>query len=404
MEAIEEAATSTATSGRIDTKYACWSLTTEESQACESVVSDSRHSVIYPLPNHYSDQEGQQRGFFFECSAKDRVSAMPIGNDMFSLQCLFECRSKQGASASLHKDALAIFNDKTRYENMLAAYVAELQAQTERPAGFDCICEDTVGSRYTQRRTDERPWGPSVPTRVGIFHAFVRTHMKDRIEHKLFIAVSGHLQVACEELHNLWQDLRQHNMTCDEFVESEECHWLRRAVARNHSRIAYDVAKLLNLDVETHIDMHSASAHTRLAVPLVTTYENDLYLDRERGRVHVSDCAALLRRSENGVLFQMFPSEGFWLLLGPKDYACDVVYGTVTERDRRVPALPARTMQACRASNAPSGHLVRIEGEKWYFPDKQFTHELERLGFNRDDGIVHLMPVVQVVQQASKNG
>ena len=111
----------------------------------------------------------------------------------------------------------------------------------------------------------------------------------------------------------------------------------------------------------------------------------------------------LLRRSENGVLFQMFSSEGFWLLLGPKDYACDVVYGTVTERDRRVPALPARTMQACRASNAPSGHLVRIEGEKWYFPDKQFTHELERLGFNRDDGIVHLMPVLQVVQDNTEN-
>ena len=55
-----------------------------------------------------------------------------------------------------------------------------LEVRTDRPAAFDCICEDNIGSRYTQRRTDERPWRPSVPTRVGLFHAFVRTHMKDR--------------------------------------------------------------------------------------------------------------------------------------------------------------------------------------------------------------------------------
>jgi hypothetical protein len=222
--------------------------------------------------------------------------------------------------------------------------------------------------------------------------------MKDGIEHKLFIGISGHMQVACEELHNLWQDLRQGNMTCDAFVESEECHWLRRATARNHARIAHDVASLFGLDVNTTIDMESAAPNTRLAMPVVSSYENDMCVDGESRRVHVSDCAALLRRNENGVLFQMFPGEGFWLFQGPKDYCCDLVYGTITERDKRVPALPARTMHMCRAHRAPSGHVVRVEDEQWFFPDKQFTHELERLGFNRDDGIVHLMPLVQVVQ------
>ena len=184
MQDKQEETRDSTSSGRIDTKYACWPLTAEESQACESVVTESRHSVIYPLPNHYSDEKGQQRGFLFECIAKDCVSAMPIGNDMFSLQCLFECRNKQAQSPGLHKDALAIFNDIPTYQKALAAYMAELEMQTDRPAAFDCICEDNIGSRYTQRRTDERPWRLSVPARVGLFHAFVRTHMKDRIEHK----------------------------------------------------------------------------------------------------------------------------------------------------------------------------------------------------------------------------
>ena len=386
-------------SGRIDSKYACRSLTDEELQACESAVCESRHSVLHALPNHHIDLLGNQRGFLFECSPQDRVSAMPIGSDMFALRCLFECRPKGGRKPGMHSDALCIFNEIPRCQQMLAAYVSELATAPEMPAAFDCICEDTKGSRYTQRRADQRPWRPSVPARVGLFHAFVRTHRKDAIEHKLFICVAGHLHVACEELHNLWQDLRAGNMTCDAFAESEECHWLRRATARNHGRIAHDVAELFDLDVDTSIDTESASKDARVAMPVVASYENDLHFDREIGRVHVADCAALLRRSENGVLFQMFPSEGFWLFQGPKDYACDLVYGTINERDRRVPVLPTRTMQMRRAHSTPSNHLVRVEDESWFLPDKHFTHELERLGFNRDDGTVHLMPVVQVVQK-----
>lgn len=385
-------------SGRIDSKYACRPLTDEELQACESAVSESRHSVLHALPNHHIDALGHQRGFLFECSPKDRVAAMPIGSDMFALSCLYECRPKGGRKPGLHRDALRIFNEITYCEEALANYISEMDIHPELPAAFDCICQNS-GSRYTQRRADERPWRPSVPARVGIFHAFVRTHRKDAIEHKLFICVSGHLHVACEELHNLWQDLRTHNMTCDAFVESEECHWLRRATARNHGRIAHDVAELYGLDVDTSIDVESASQGVRIAMPVVSTYENDMHFDRDNGRLHVADYAALLRRSENGVLFQMFPSEGFWLFQGPKDYACDLVYGTINERDRRIPVLPARTMHTSRAHSTPSGHVVRVEDNSWVFPDKQFTHELERLGFNRDDGTVHLMPVVQVVQQ-----
>ena len=34
--------------------------------------------------------------------------------------------------------------------------MAELATGGERPASFDCICEDAAGSRYTQRRADQR--------------------------------------------------------------------------------------------------------------------------------------------------------------------------------------------------------------------------------------------------------
>lgn len=389
---------------RIESRYECWPLTTEECDACESVLAESRHSVLFPLPNHHINSGGNQRGFLFECSAKDSVRAMPIGGDMFSLRCLYECqvdgkKSTNGCGDALHADALRVFNDRLWFQNTLQTFVTGLGERDERPASFDCICEDHGGSRYTHRAADQRLWRPSVPARVGLYHAFVRTHTKDAMEHKLFIGVSGHLHVACEELQNLWHDLRQHSMTCEEFVESEECQWLRQATMRNHGKIAHEVAALLGLRVDTRVDMDSASGGERVAIPIVSGYENDVCVGKDSGRVRVSDCACLLPRTTNGVLFEMFPSEGFWLFQGPKDYACDLVYGTVVERDRRVPALPARTMEMCRVHATGGAHTVRADGSRWFFPDKRFTHELERLGFNRDDGIVHLMPVVQVVSR-----
>ena len=90
-------------------------------------------------------------------------------------RCVPICQTRK--IAQLQQQRMQVLRCQ-EFEPSFFAESQGLEVQTDRPAAFDCICEDNIGSRYTQRRTDERPWRPSVPTRVGLFHAFVRTHMK----------------------------------------------------------------------------------------------------------------------------------------------------------------------------------------------------------------------------------
>ena len=183
---------------------------------------------------------------------------------------------------------------------------------------------------FAKNSCDREVWDEQVPRKVGLYHAFVRPHMKDSIEHKLFIVVSGSLPFLDEEFHSLWQDCNTFT-TCEQLLKSEELQWFRSATLRNHNRVAARLADALGLPIRCFIDTEDPTGHKRSAHPTTMTMKNDIDIDLHTRRVHVVDGGCFLHKSINGVLFEMHASEGFWLFTGPPDHASYNIYGTISE-------------------------------------------------------------------------
>ena len=206
---------------RLETTFARGPLTKDELFACENVLSKSMNSMLFLLPNHHIDPTGLLRGFKFECHAEERATVLPFTKQMFDLVAMYECKVPKLLSelhTTMHPHAMRIFNEQMAYELKLKEYIENFdvfESNPERhvatttklkPATFDCIRDEISSTRFTQQVPDKRLWRCTKPMRVGLYHAYVRTHKKDDLEHKMFIVVSGCLKIACEELENIWQD------------------------------------------------------------------------------------------------------------------------------------------------------------------------------------------------------
>tara|TARA_B110000444_G_C18659977_1_gene510266 strand:- start:78 stop:770 length:693 start_codon:yes stop_codon:yes gene_type:complete len=65
----------------------------------------------------------------------------------------------------------------------------------------------------------------------------------------------------------------------------------------------------------------------------------------ELDRVLLSNNASFVARSQNGILFDMFSSEGLWLFCGPADHASYNSYGDVFRHVPGVDAFPSGTVK-----------------------------------------------------------
>ena len=141
-------------------------------------------------------------------------------------------------------------------------------------------------------------WDEQVPRKLGLYHAFVRPHTKDSIEHKLFIVVSGSLQFLDEEFHRLCQDCNTFT-TCEQLLESKELQWFRSATLRNNNRVAARVSDALGLPVRCFIDTEDPTGQRRSAHPTMTTTKSDIDIDLTTHRVHLVDGGCFLHKSSN---------------------------------------------------------------------------------------------------------
>ena len=176
---------------RIDVEDALSRLSAEETDACANVLSGSQHTSLKIMPNHHIDSDGDLRGFMFTCSLSDKAEVLPINKRMCDMTSLYECSVHVDSDQIFHPDALRIINDCDTYIEKIKDYIKSLKPCTNEPAGFDCISDNSTSSRYHQYAADQRVWAESEPAKVGIYHAFTRSHTKDRREHKLYIVVSG---------------------------------------------------------------------------------------------------------------------------------------------------------------------------------------------------------------------
>jgi hypothetical protein len=265
---------------------------------------------------------------------------------------------------------------------------------------------------FAKHSCDRQVWDDQCPSKVGLFHAYVRPHTKDAIEHRLFIVLSGSLHFLDEEFFRLWQDTNAYT-TCEQLIESEEIQWFRDATIRNHNRVAARVADTLGLNVRCFIDTEDPTGHRRSAHPTTITMKMDIYLDLHTRRVHLVDGGCFLDKSHNGILFDMHCNEGYWIWSGPPDNASQNTFGTIFDYPGTNTCFPTSTLKY-HNKFPPRGTVVSsvVQSNKdtlyecaeqaqidTLFPTENFMKVCERLGFNRNHDIIHLMPVLKYVSE-----
>lgn len=402
-------------------QYAIFPLTENERGACDAALHLSQHTKIELLPNVHINEKMELSGFHFDGAGCDMANVLPISSNLFD--CIVAYEVNNDVNKSFNDKVLHILQNMEEYKQKLNEIIDELKSHTGRVPTFSCMVDDNDDEAcnedelvFVKNTCDREVWDEQIPRKVGLYHAFVRPHTKDSIEHKLFIVVSGSLHFLDEEFHRLWQDCNTFT-TCEQLLESEELQWFRTATLRNHNRVAARIAQVLGLPVRCFIDTEDPTGQRRTAHPTTMTMKSDIDIDLVTRRVHLVDGGCFLHKSMNGVLFEMHASEGFWLFTGPADHASYNTYGSIFNFQKDMTCFPTSTLKYHEKFPARGTVVCTLHGGERHtdkifecveateietlFPDENFMRKCEVLGFNRNNSIVSLMPLLAYISEKS---
>ena len=404
---------------RCCTQYCIFPMTDQERSSCDAALQLSQHTKIELLPNVHINERLELSGFHFEAAGCDMAQVLPIPTDLFNCIVAYEILSE---NSSFNSNVLHILQNMHEYKDKLAALVTELQTNTTNVPSFACMPDDNEDEAlnddelvFCKHISDRQVWDDQMPRKIGLYHAFVRPHTKDSIEHKLFIVLSGSLAFLDEEFHRLWQDSNAFT-TCEQLLESEELQWFRACTLRNHNRVAARVADALGLPVRCFIDTEDPTNKRRSAHPSTVTMQSDIDIDLNTRRVHMVDGGCFLHKSCNGILFEMHASEGYWLWCGPADHASYNCYGTIFDYPGNMTCFPTTTLKyhdkfQQRGTVVSTQHGAQTKDTIYertdivqvhtLFPDEFFMRKCEGLGFNRNNQIERIMPLISYVSDKS---
>ena len=384
---------------QIDLSHACYSVSATELDAANNIVSKSPHTQLKLLPNHRISLNGELEGFLFQAHHEDRAAVLPFPPNMFDMMCMYEIKPPN--DSAFNSDVLHILNNIQEYQEAMKDVHDDLSSDEDKPqwAHFDCIPEeDSNANSLISRLIDQREWRETVPRKMGLYHAFGINSLTSKREHKLYIIIEGNMIFACEDLHNLWQETRN-SLTSEQFADSEELAWLRQATLRNHNRIASIIAKKFNLSIKHSIDTDDPTGKKTMVYPTTTTYFNDIRRCPLSRRVTLTNNASMTDTTVNGILFNTLDMHNYWLLRGPRDLTDGNTYGTQL-RNTNNNVMPTTVTTYHHTFHPPPEVINSVwksdadSQESILRPNEQFMRHLEQLGFNRNDGVLHLMPIV----------
>lgn len=212
---------------RIDLSTTTRVLSEQESESARNAVSRSPLSRIALLPNHNIGPDGQLRGYFFSCHASDSAAVLPMHAQMFETTAVYCVSDRSKAQhGGFDERALWLAQNTLFAHEKLRAVAAELAGL--ETADFSCMPTSNADDETSGRWQDARAWSPDVPLRMGVYHAFSRSHVVDRREHRVYLVITGSLRRCADALYNMWEDVKD-AVTCREFMECEEVLWMRRA-------------------------------------------------------------------------------------------------------------------------------------------------------------------------------
>lgn len=377
----------------------------------ELVTLNAMSGEINVMPTHCINLENQLEGFCQKLNSDDIASLLSVNRTMFYGHSLFECKSNDEL---VNSDIIRLMGQNNTPKMQELMKQIDLSS-TGLEASFDCVPDnaDAIAGMHGQnikisyargkRSVDSKQWMPECPVSMGLYHAMVRGYQKDYRQHKLFIAVSGGCPKCSDSFYNLMIDVGP-EWSCIDVANSEEVWWLRKASQRARCKIASLLAKEFDLKINEQLDVHSY-AQELIGVPTTDTIEFDISAKKQSVFLHNAciDTSA----QHNGILCQMNASEGYWLFKGnPRSSARSTSFGTVYSNACEV--FPTRSplyFPTFGNNNNVQGFDTkavvryrtarRCKGVKSVFQcfDEVFMRNLENMGWNRDHGVVEMVPI-----------
>jgi hypothetical protein len=279
------------------------------------------------------------------------------------------------------------------------------------PAVLQCAPENSGYVHLYQSQDiltkDSVHWTPEVPEQIGLYHAMVRGYDREVREHKLFLICSGGVAKACDEFCNLVIDIGD---SCDAYTTaiSEESWWLKRACYRSRCSLLYDLAQTFGVSVQSIEDIQ-AKRPRNLAVHAIDTVEYDMVFQERTGQVHIFNGCADTNLTHNGVMVKMHPAEGYWLFrcgdknrilnqigvfptfqpeINKKDFCVKVMHGS----NKVVDVSFGGRQEEC---DTPSF-------KNYMCFDERYMSVLQSMSWDRNQGIVELIPIVVGVLSEKK--
>lgn len=386
----------------VDLTHACYPVLGAEEDAIANMVRLSPHTLLVLLPTHHLDANAQLRGFTFYAHEEDLARVLPITPNLFEATCVYEvCRGAEydlngsdQKSTRFNENVLTMLNDLPRYQERLEAVLKDIPTNTSSQASLACMPDVGTDDSLLMHYADSLPFTEGLPTSVGIYHAFVHSHVSCQREHKFFIVVSGNLAHAGNELYNLWHDCKE-NLSCTGFVSSEEVHWLRTATIRSLNRVACRIADGLELSVRRLKDFEDPNT-AMMAIPTTISFKHDIRLLSGKQQVQVVNGGCFTDTTSNGIVFDTLGSDGLWLFTGPVDYTDGRPYGAEfcgTEHSC-FPTETAVFHDHFRPEDRNKNTRRVHETLEVLQPDELFMQSSDSLGFNRNNQIVHLLEII----------
>jgi hypothetical protein len=347
----------------------------------------------------------------------DSAAILPISKKSFAQTTIYECFADNEYSQSMsHSEPyLKLVVDFKSTCAKLKEFVEEIEACNEKHLTLDAMpdYEDaTVAS--AQNWQDNKAWNENIPNKIGLYHSFMRTNTQSAREHKVFLIITGECKFASEELYNLWLDAR-HSITARQFAHCAELNWLRNATARHHNRLAAKLAKKMNLNLRLVQDNAAAEDNVSMALPANNTVYYDIVHDLASNKMYVTSEAVYLKNAKSGILAD-YSNEGFWCFHGPNDTQTYRTFGTNMNYNIAKPAFPCSSIkyhaffQPKSKANVISYSPMNRVGENandtvlyankerkftsFLFPHQSYLDLLLPLGFDRQNQITCLMPII----------
>ena len=390
----------------------------ESQQTIDSILGADMQIKL--MPTHCLNACGQLEGFMLKVPKREKGSVLPVNRTMFFGTSLFEVSSGAGV---FNTDIMRMQSINIK-EQMKALQTRIYDQSCGKEASFECIPDvvDTLSSIRTdgavvegrisrtvgRRSVDFKAWEPELPCNISLLQSFIRaSHQRDIRSHKLFIAVSGGLNRASDEFYNLLTDVGS-EWTCDEVCESEEVWWLRKASQRARARVALMTAEHFGLSIPSTLDLFSYN-NDKIGVPVVDTMEFNIQAGDDDTVEFYSACCDSTTL-QNGLAARMHPSEGFWVFRGASKSSSKVTnFGAMFGSKSMCGVFPTRSAFYKKQQGSPSfvngldtevvvrhssAPRAKQDGCVFQCFDEQFFGNLSKMQWDRNAGVIELVPVV----------